>query len=51
MRTRKRSKAVQETAARGLSFGAPTELELEMAELLVGLLPGFREGAPGEFGH
>ncbi len=34
-------KAVQETAARGLSFGAPTEIELEMAELLVSLLPGF----------
>src|SRR5512135_3777499 len=27
-------KAVQEAAARGLSFGAPTSRELEMAELL-----------------
>ena len=36
-------KAVQETATRGLSFGAPTELELEMAELLVSLLPGFEK--------
>ncbi len=36
-------KAVQETAALGLSFGAPTEVELEMAELLVSLLPGFEK--------
>ena len=33
-------KAVQETAVNGLSFGAPTALELEMAELLCTLLPG-----------
>jgi len=33
-------KAVQETAANGLSFGAPTALELEMAEYLCSLLPG-----------
>jgi glutamate-1-semialdehyde 2,1-aminomutase len=33
-------KAVQDTAALGLSFGAPTEMELRMAEMLVGLLPG-----------
>jgi len=31
---------VQETAANGLSFGAPTALELEMAETLCSLLPG-----------
>ncbi len=31
--------AVQETAARGLGFGAPTELEVEMAELLCELVP------------
>ena len=31
--------AVQEAAAEGLSFGAPTARELEMAELLVRLLP------------
>ncbi len=31
--------AVREAAARGLSFGAPTELELEMAEALCRLLP------------
>jgi glutamate-1-semialdehyde 2,1-aminomutase len=36
-------KAVQEKAALGLSFGAPTEIELEMAELLTGLLPGFEK--------
>ena len=36
-------KAVQEKAALGLSFGAPTEIELEMAELLVSLLPGFEK--------
>jgi glutamate-1-semialdehyde 2,1-aminomutase len=32
-------RAVQEAAARGLSFGAPTEAEVEMAELLARLLP------------
>src|SRR5947207_5434501 len=32
-------RAVQETATRGLSFGAPTELEIEMAETLCRLLP------------
>jgi len=32
-------KAVCEAAARGLSFGAPTELEIELAELLKQLLP------------
>ena len=31
--------AVQETAARGLSFGAPTESEVDMADLLCDLLP------------
>jgi len=31
--------AVGKAAARGLSFGAPTALELEMAELLTGALP------------
>jgi len=31
--------AVQSAAARGLSFGAPTELEIEMADLLCELLP------------
>ncbi|HUW51717.1 MAG TPA: glutamate-1-semialdehyde 2,1-aminomutase [Sulfuricella sp.] len=33
-------RAVQETAVNGLSFGAPTALELEMAEYLCNLLPG-----------
>ncbi len=32
-------RAVQEAAVRGLSFGAPTEDEVEMAELLCRLLP------------
>ncbi|MBL8488611.1 MAG: glutamate-1-semialdehyde 2,1-aminomutase [Rhodocyclaceae bacterium] len=32
-------RAVQEAAARGLSFGAPTEGEIELAELLVRLVP------------
>ena len=31
--------AVQETAARGLGFGAPTAIELRMAERLTGLMP------------
>ncbi|TCJ17222.1 glutamate-1-semialdehyde-2,1-aminomutase [Parasulfuritortus cantonensis] len=33
-------RAVQETAALGLSFGAPTARELEMAEFLTAWLPG-----------
>src|SRR5512144_1371266 len=32
-------RAVQEAAARGLSFGAPTESEVEMAEMLCRLVP------------
>jgi len=32
-------RAVQESAARGLSFGAPTEREVDMADLLCNLLP------------
>jgi len=32
-------RAVQEAATRGLSFGAPTESEIELAELLVKLVP------------
>lgn len=35
--------AVQEAAARGLSFGAPTEAELELAELLIRLLPSMQQ--------
>ena len=36
-------KAVQQTAERGLSFGAPTEAELEMASLLVKLVPSMEQ--------
>ena len=36
-------KAVQERAADGMSFGAPTEAELEMAERLVILLPSLEQ--------
>ncbi len=36
-------KAVQDTAALGLSFGAPTERELEIADLLSALLPGMEK--------
>lgn len=32
-------KAVQDAAAKGLSFGAPTEAEVELADLLVDLVP------------
>ncbi|WP_131112266.1 glutamate-1-semialdehyde 2,1-aminomutase [Sulfuricystis thermophila] len=32
-------RAVQEAAAKGLSFGAPTEAEIELAELLVSRVP------------
>jgi glutamate-1-semialdehyde 2,1-aminomutase len=35
--------AVQEAAARGLSFGAPTEAEVEMAEQLVRLVPSMQQ--------
>ncbi|GAB3539559.1 glutamate-1-semialdehyde 2,1-aminomutase [Noviherbaspirillum agri] len=36
-------KAVQEAAARGLSFGAPTEVEIEMAEEICRLLPSVEQ--------
>ena len=36
-------RAVQEAAANGLTFGAPTEAELVMAELLARLLPGMEK--------
>ncbi len=36
-------RAVQEAAAQGLSFGAPTARELEMAELLIRLVPSMEE--------
>ncbi len=36
-------RAVQERAVKGLSFGAPTELELEMAERLCALLPSLEQ--------
>ncbi len=36
-------RAVQERAAKGLSFGAPTELELMMAEKLCSLLPSLEQ--------
>ncbi len=36
-------RAVQDAAARGLSFGAPTEAELEIAELIVALLPSIEK--------
>jgi glutamate-1-semialdehyde 2,1-aminomutase len=36
-------KAVQESAARGLSFGAPTESELEMAEWITSVLPSMQQ--------
>lgn len=36
-------KAVQEAAARGLSFGAPTEGEIEMAEEICRLLPSLEQ--------
>ena len=36
-------RAVQEAATRGLSFGAPTEGEIEMAELLCRLVPSMEQ--------
>ncbi|MCW5574762.1 MAG: glutamate-1-semialdehyde 2,1-aminomutase, partial [Burkholderiales bacterium] len=36
-------KAVQQAAARGLSFGAPTEAEVEMADLLRRLVPSLEQ--------
>ncbi len=38
-------RAVQDTAALGLSFGAPTEMELRMAEKLVACCPAWRSCA------
>lgn len=35
--------AVEQAASRGLSFGAPTETEVEMAELLCRLLPSMQQ--------
>jgi len=32
-------RGVQETAARGMSFGAPCELEIELAELVIDMVP------------
>jgi len=36
-------KAVQQAAERGLSFGAPTEAELEMASLIIKLVPSIEQ--------
>src|SRR5690606_28513530 len=36
-------RAVQDAAARGLSFGAPTEAEVELAETLVRLVPSMEQ--------
>ncbi|HEY9446490.1 MAG TPA: aminotransferase class III-fold pyridoxal phosphate-dependent enzyme, partial [Burkholderiales bacterium] len=36
-------KAVQQAAEKGLSFGAPTEIEVEMAELLCRLVPSLEQ--------
>ncbi|HWI14499.1 MAG TPA: glutamate-1-semialdehyde 2,1-aminomutase [Burkholderiales bacterium] len=36
-------KAVQQAAEKGLSFGAPTEIEIEMAELLCKLVPSMEQ--------
>ena len=36
-------RALQQAAERGLSFGAPTELEVEMAELLCRLVPSIEQ--------
>ncbi|WP_284076777.1 glutamate-1-semialdehyde 2,1-aminomutase [Herbaspirillum aquaticum] len=36
-------KAVQQAAARGLSFGAPTEAEIEMAEEIIKLVPSIEQ--------
>ncbi|MBX0326378.1 glutamate-1-semialdehyde 2,1-aminomutase [Oscillochloris sp. ZM17-4] len=35
--------AIAEQAARGTSFGAPTELETELAELVIALMPGVEQ--------
>ncbi len=36
-------KVLHETAAKGISFGAPTLLEIELAELVTGLVPGMEQ--------
>ena len=40
-------RAVQETAADGLSFGAPTVLETRLAERVCRLVPGGRQAPTG----
>src|SRR5688500_2261775 len=37
-------KAIQETAQYSTSFGAPTELEIEMAELIISMAPNVEIG-------
>lgn len=44
-------KAVQEAAADGLSFGAPTGREVEMADLLCDMLHFARHGSARQLGH
>lgn len=36
-------RAVQEAAVNGLSFGAPTEAEIELAEVLIARLPSLEQ--------
>ena len=44
-------KAIQKTAASGTSFGAPTEIELEMAASYRKRFPVHQDGADGKFRH
>ena len=43
--------AVQRAAADGLSFGAPTEREIELAEAIIAQVPEHRAGAAGQLRH
>ena len=43
--------AVREAAGGGLSFGAPTPAEIELAEEIIGRVGAGRAGAAGQLGH
>ena len=43
--------AIQDGGARGTSYGAPTEAEVELAELVKGAVPEHRAGALRQLGH
>ncbi len=43
--------AIQQQAVCGTSYGAPTELEIDLARLVIDLMPVSRDGALCQFRH